>query len=188
MFCLPLVPYPLVLFLSKNLGEDSSRYCCCSCQAKVKSMPSPSQKLLDTNLGIQDSVIFSHSGFIWIWPFSSNQAKWSVLSPYIEDPPSQLNGQIPLFSFTFFFETVTYTQFKNKTLWKGIKILAVSDDLIKVNFINECPSPLSSFLGCTSDGKYNYSTGCSKKYLQDCLNDISDYKNATHLRHISFER
>ena len=42
---LSLVPYPLVLFLSRNLGEDSSsssHYCCCCCyQAKVNSTPSP---------------------------------------------------------------------------------------------------------------------------------------------------
>ena len=40
---LPLVPYPLVLFFSRNLGEDSfsSRYCCCCYQATVKSTPSP---------------------------------------------------------------------------------------------------------------------------------------------------
>ena len=44
---LPLIPYPLLLFLSRNLGEDSSSsfssrccYCCCY-QAKVKSTPSP---------------------------------------------------------------------------------------------------------------------------------------------------
>ena len=41
---LPLFPYPLVLLLSQNLGEDSSSssrccYCCCY-QAKVKSTPS----------------------------------------------------------------------------------------------------------------------------------------------------
>ena len=42
---IPLVSYPLVLFLSRNLGEDSfSRCCCCCYQAKVKSTPSPCPK------------------------------------------------------------------------------------------------------------------------------------------------
>ena len=42
----PLVSYPLVLFLSRNLGQDSSSSssrcnCCCCYQAKVKSTLSP---------------------------------------------------------------------------------------------------------------------------------------------------
>ena len=61
---LPLVPYPLVLFLSRNLGGDSSS---CYCyQAKVKSTPSSwpktwsSTKILSKNKHhIKDRIITS---------------------------------------------------------------------------------------------------------------------------------
>ena len=39
---LHVIPYPLVLFLPRNLGGDSSSSCCYCCyQAKVKSTFSP---------------------------------------------------------------------------------------------------------------------------------------------------
>ena len=57
----PLLPYPLVLFLSRNLGEDSSSCCypCCCYQAKVKSTPSPWPKTWSlTMMGPQCVLIF----------------------------------------------------------------------------------------------------------------------------------
>ena len=71
----PLVPYPLVLFHSRNLGGDScSCSSCSSCdRGKTKSTPSPETEVWTLDLGLKfDKSLDLH--------FSKSQNSWHFVT------------------------------------------------------------------------------------------------------------